>query len=100
MTKQCIEKKKPDLDYQKIFPDIFSLANIWNMSDDESNEEESILKNLTLYFENICFVISNFWNKRDEHINTDYAVTGCMLCVMPHIREDFFKMHKIKIIFR
>ena len=29
--------------------------------------------------------------KREEHINTDYAVTGWMLCVLPHIREDVFK---------
>ena len=61
------------------------------MSDDKSDEEESISKNLTLYYENICFVISNLWNKREEHINTDYAVTGWMLCVIPHIREDVFK---------
>ena len=27
----------------------------------------------------------------EEHINTDYAVTGWMLCVIPHIREDVFK---------
>ena len=44
-----------------------------------------------LYSENIFFVISNFWNKREEHINTDYAVTGWMLCVIPNIREDVFK---------
>ena len=31
------------------------------------------------------------WNKREEHINTDYAVTGWMLCVIPHIRKDVFK---------
>ena len=53
-----------------------------------------------MYSENICFVISNLWNKREEHINTDYAVTGWMLCVIPHISEDVFKMHKINIIFR
>ena len=44
-----------------------------------------------LYSENICYVISNLWNKREEHINTDYAMTGWMLCVIPHIREDVFK---------
>ena len=31
------------------------------------------------------------WNKREEHINTDYAVTGWMSCVIPHIGEDIFK---------
>ena len=31
------------------------------------------------------------WNEREEHTNTDYALTGWMLCVIPHIREDIFK---------
>ena len=31
------------------------------------------------------------WNEKEKHINTDYAVTDCMLCVIPHIREDVFK---------
>ena len=90
MTKQCIEKTKSNLDYQRVFPDISALTNIWNMSDDKSDEEESISKHLPLYYEIICFVISSLWNKREEHINTDYDITGWMLCVIPHIREDFF----------
>ena len=32
----------------------------------------------------------------EEHINTDYAVTGWMLCVIPHIMEDVFKNVKNK----
>ena len=40
MTKQCIEKTIYDVDYQKLFPEISSPANIWNLSDDKSNEEE------------------------------------------------------------
>ena len=31
------------------------------------------------------------WNEREKHINTDYAVTGWMLYVITHIREDVFK---------
>ena len=65
MTKQCIERTKSDLDYQRVFPDVSSLANIWNMSDDESDEEESTSKDSILYYENICFVISSLWNKRE-----------------------------------
>ena len=49
MTKQCIEKTKSDLDYQRVFHDISSPANIWNMYDDKIDEEESIAKSLTLY---------------------------------------------------
>ena len=64
------------------------------MSDDESDEDEPTVptsRDSILYSENICFFISNLWNKREEHINTYYAVTGLMLCVIPHIREDIFK---------
>ena len=100
MTKQCIKKTKSDLDYQRVFPEVSSLSNIWNTSDDESDEEEPTVKGSILYSGNICFVISNLWNKREERINTDYAVTGWMLCVIPHIREDVYKIHKINIIFR
>ena len=61
------------------------------MSDDKSDEEESTPKDSIFYSKNICFVISRLWNKREEHINTDYAVTGWMSCVIPHIGEDIFK---------
>ena len=94
MKKQCIEKKKLDLDYQRVFPEVSSYANIWITSDDESEEDDPTVppsKDSSLYSENICYVISNLWNKRGEHINTDYALTDWMLYVIPHIREDVFK---------
>ena len=31
------------------------------------------------------------WNEREKHTDTDYSVTGWMLCVITHIREDCFK---------
>ena len=96
MTKKCIEKKKSDIDYQRVFPDILSPANIWNMSDDESYEEESISDYFTLYSEDICFVVSSFYNEREKNINTDYAIIGWMLCVIPHIREDVLKNEQNK----
>ena len=55
MTKQCIDKKKSYTDYKILFPDISPPANIWNDSDDESDEEESILNYCTLYSDSICF---------------------------------------------
>ena len=100
MTKHLIEKTKSDLDYQIIFPDILSPDNIWNMYDGESDEEESMSNDFTLYSEKICSLIFSLCNEREKHINTDCAITGWMLCVIPHIREDIFKMHKINIIFR
>ena len=42
MTKQCIYKTISDIDYQRLFPDILSPANIWNESDEKSDEEDSI----------------------------------------------------------
>ena len=59
------------------------------MSDDESDEEDSISNYCTLY-SGKKIVISNLWNERKKNINTDYAVTGWMLCVIPHIREYIF----------
>ena len=32
--------------------------------------------------------VYNLWQKRQLHINTDFAVTGWMICVIPHIRID------------
>ena len=64
---------------------------MWNMSDDESDEEDSISNDCTLYSENICFEISSLWNEREKHTNTYYYITGWVLCVIPHIREDLFK---------
>ena len=100
ITKQCIEKTISDIDYKKLFPDILSQTNIWNDSDNESDEEDSLSNGYTEYLDNIYFVISKLWNRIEKHINTDYDVTGWMLCVIPHIREGVFKMHKIDIILR
>ena len=49
MTKQCIEKKKSDLDHHRVFTKVSSFANIWNKSDDKSDEEEPISNYCTLY---------------------------------------------------
>ena len=76
MTKQCTKKTKSDLDYQRVFPEVSSLSNIWNTSDDKNDEEEPTSKDSILYYENVCFVISNLWRKSEEHINTKYAATG------------------------
>ena len=74
-----------------MFPEISSSANIWNELDDESYEEDSISNDCTAYSDNICLVISNLLNGRGKLINTDYAVTGWMLCVITNIREYVFK---------
>ena len=93
MTKQCIEKTISDIDYQRLFPEILSPANIWNNLYDKSDEYEAISNenDCNLYSDNISFVIWKLWNEREKIINTDYAVTGWMLCAIPHIKVDIFK---------
>ena len=49
-----------------------------------------------LVFWTYLFFVSILWNKSEEHINTDYSVTGWMLCVILHIREDFSKNRQNK----
>ena len=38
--------------------------------------------------ESLSFSVYKLWQKRKLHINTDFSVTGCMLCVIPHISKD------------
>ena len=57
MTKQFIEKTISDIDYQKLFPDISSPANIWNDSDEEIDEGDSLSNDYTEHSENIFFYI-------------------------------------------
>ena len=38
--------------------------------------------------ESLSFSVCKLWQKRQLHINTDFALTGCMLCVIPQIRKD------------
>ena len=36
----------------------------------------------------MSYLICSYLGKREVHINTDYATTGWMLCVIPHINND------------
>ena len=76
ITYQCIEKKISGIDYQKLLPDISSPANIWNESDDDCNEEESLSNYYTEYSENICFVVSNLWNQREGGTCVSHTCVG------------------------
>ena len=62
------------------------------MYNDEIDEGESSSNGYTGILDNVCLVISKLWNEREKHINTDSAVTSWMSCVIPHIREDVFKI--------
>ena len=67
MNKQCIEKTIPDIYYQRLISNISSPANIWNESDEKSDEEESISNDCTEYSDNIIFVISKLWNETEKN---------------------------------
>ena len=86
MTYQFIEKTISDIYYQKLFPNINSLENICNISDDKSGEEESSSNYYIQYSENISFVILKYYIEIEKRINSNYAVTGWMLCLITHIR--------------
>ena len=92
-------RKKSDLDYHIVSPDISSPANIWNISDDEIDEDESISNDFTLYSENICFVISSFWNEGEQHINTDvenncHRQMRVLYSVLKHRNRQYSCIHK------
>ena len=38
--------------------------------------------------ESLSYLECNFWEKSQLHTNTDFSVTGWMLCVIPHIHKD------------
>ena len=56
----------------------------------KSDKEYSVSNDSTAYSENICFIILQLWKEREIYINTDDAVTSCMLCVIPYIRKYVF----------
>ena len=39
-------------------------------------------------FESLSSLVCILWKKIKLHTNTDFEVTGCMLCVILHVRKD------------
>ena len=48
-NQEVMDKVHYYIDYKKILPDTILTYNIWNMSDDESDEEESLSNDYTDY---------------------------------------------------
>ena len=76
-----------------IFPFSHLNNNIWNILDYYYYEGDCFETNVTDISdfnssEIMSSLIWNYWEKREEYINTDDSVTGYMLCVIPHIQED------------
>ena len=94
MTKISIIKLSSDLDNKELFPVSSSSSfKLWISSDSDTEEEENIGTDDpesidSDMLESLSFSVCKLWQKRQLHINTDFAVTGWMLCVIPHIRKD------------
>ena len=95
MTNLSIIKLSSDLDNKELFPVSGSSSQkVWNSSDSDTEDREENIDTddpdssesdtLEILSSSVC----NLWQKRQLHINTDFAVTVWMLCVIPHIHKD------------
>ena len=94
-TKISIIKSSFDIDNKEIFPISGSSSQkVWKSSDSNTEDEE---KNIDTddpetsdsdMLESLSSTVCNLWQKRQLQINTDFAVTGWMLCDIPHISKD------------
>ena len=65
---------------------------VWNSYNSDTEDEENIDtddpdSNDSDMLEILSFSVFKLFQKRQLHINTDFSVTGWMLCVIPHIRK-------------
>ena len=94
ITKISIIKSSTDLDNKEIFPVSGSSSQkVWNSSDSETEDKDNIYtddpdNSDSDMWESLSSSVCKLWQKIQLHINADYAVTGWMLCVIPHIRKD------------
>ena len=66
---------------------------IWSSSESDTEEEDNMDTDDPESIDSDVLVslsssVCNIWHKREIHINTDFAVTGWMLCVIPQIHKD------------
>ena len=94
MTKISIIKSSSGIDNKQLFPlSASSSQKVWISSDSETEEEENIDTDGTessdsYMSESLSLSVCKLWQKIQLHINTDFSVTGWMLCLIPHIRKD------------
>ena len=95
IKKISIIKSSTDLDNKELFPiSRSSSQKVWKSSDSDNEDEEENID--TDYpdtsdsdmLESLSSTVCNLWQKKQLHINTDFSVTGWMLCVIPHICKD------------
>ena len=95
MKKISIIKSSNDLDNKELFPiSSSSSQKVWKSSDSYTEDEEENIDtddpdtSDSDMLESLSSTVCNLFQKRQLHINTDFVVTGCMLCVIPHIIKD------------
>ena len=93
MTNISVIKSSNDLDNKELFP-VSSLSSqkVWISSYSYTEEEENIdtdgpESSDSDMLEILSFSVCKLWQKRQLHINTDFSVTGWILCVIPHIHK-------------
>ena len=92
ITKISIIKSSYDLDKKELLPVSSSSSfKVWISSDSDTEWEENIGTDDTGsmdsdMLETLSSSVCKLWEKRKLHINTDFSVTGLMLCVITHIR--------------
>ena len=94
MKNISIIKSSSDIDNKELFPVYFSSSiKIWISSYSDTEEEENIdtddpERSDSDMLEILSSLVCSLWHKIKLQINTDFAVTGWMLCVIPHICKD------------
>ena len=98
MPKIFIIKSSSDIDNKEVFPVYGSSSQkVWISPDSDTEEEENIGTDdpESIYsdkLEILSFSLCKLWQNRKLYTNTDFSVTGWMLCVIPHIRR-YSKYH-------
>ena len=94
MTKISMISSSSDLDNKELFPvSSSSYLKVWSSWDSGIEEEENIDTDDPESIDSdilvsLSYLLCNIWQKIQIHINTNFAVTGCVLCVIPHILKD------------
>ena len=91
ITKISIIKSSTDLDNKELFTVSGSSSQkVWISSGSDTEEEENIdadgpeISDSDM-LESLSFSVCKLWQERQLHINNDFALTGLMICVIPHI---------------
>ena len=66
---------------------------VWISSESENEEENTINiydteSSDSYMLEILSYSLCNYWDERGLKISTNFAVTGCILCVIPHNFKD------------